>query len=351
MTNNNSKPLQLWSVQDLASENLESVPSRYIRPEIDDKIVVTSAGIEVPVIDLSKLIGHDTHFFMEEFEKLDLACQERGFSRLLNHGIDEEALKKMIEDVPKFFDLPFEEKKQCTGENEGYGQALVFDEEQKLDWGDMLALRTQPDSVRNYKFWPAHPLTFRETTNKYSSEMERIKTILLGLMAKNLGIDSKKLMKMFNGGLQSMRINYYPPCPDPSKVLGISPHSDPTGITLLLQLNEVDGLQIRHDGQWIPIKILPNAIPVNIGDSFEMLTNGRYSSIEHRVVINKEKERLTVATFHQTNGSVPIGPLSELIHKGESAKYNTISYDMFEKLFFSRKLYGKSLLDRLKREN
>ncbi|KAK9098082.1 hypothetical protein Syun_025127 [Stephania yunnanensis] len=138
-------------------------------------------------------------------------------------------MKKMVEDVREFFELSVELKKECSSEIEGYGQAFV------------------------------------ETVNKYSSEMERMKTILVGLMAKNLGIDQDKFIDLFKDGLQSMRLNYYPPCPDPSKVLGISPHSDATGITILLQLNEVDGPQIRHGGNWVPFKIIHGALLVNIG--------------------------------------------------------------------------------------
>ncbi|KAK9100082.1 hypothetical protein Scep_023512 [Stephania cephalantha] len=342
------------SVQDLVSKNLKTIPSRYIRPEIDGEIVVTSIDNEVPVIDLSKLIldGNKGGFSNEEMKKLHLACQEWGFFQLVNHGVDEEAMKKMVEDVREFFELPVELKKECSSEIEGYGQAFVLSEEQKLDWGDMLYFFTRPDSARNYKVWPAHrPLTFRETVNKYSSEMERMKTILVGLMAKNLGIDQDKFIDLFKDGLQSTRLNYYPPCPDPSKVLGISPHSDATGITILLQLNEVDGLQIRHDGNWVPVKMLPSALLVNIGDVIEILSNGIYKSIEHRVVINKEKERISVATFHEAHKSVLVGPLPELIVDGETEMYRSVTSDEFLKLILSQKLDGKSLLDNLKLKN
>ena len=46
-----------------------------------------------------------------------------------------------------------------------------------------------------------------------------------------------------------MRMNYYyPPCPEPEKVIGLTPHSDGIGLAILLQSNEVEGLQIRKDG-------------------------------------------------------------------------------------------------------
>ncbi|KAK9096242.1 hypothetical protein Sjap_021739 [Stephania japonica] len=354
----NSVPLALESVQVLASKNLGTIPSRYIRHDLVQKVDHEILVKEIPVINLSKLIDSDAGFSQEEMDKLHLACQEWGFFQLVNHGVAEEVMKKMIEDVSSFFNLPFEHKKQCSQDAEGYGQALVFSEEQKLDWGDMLFLRTQPVALRNYQVWPAQHLipTFRETVSMYSLEMEKVRTILLGLMAKSLGVDEGNFINMFrDGSQQSMRMNYYPPCPEASKVLGISPHSDATGLTILLQLNQVDGLQIRHDGTWLPVKLLPGALLVNIGDIIEVipiLSNGIYKSIEHRVIVSKEKERISVAAFHETHESVEIGPLPELIINGETAKYRSVkNYDEFEKIFLSRKLDGKSLLEFLRLNN
>lgn len=55
--------------------------------------------------------------------------------------------------------------------------------------------------------------------------------------------------RVISHGIQLMRMNYYyPPCPEPEKVIGLTPHSDGIGLAILLQLNEVEGLQIRKDG-------------------------------------------------------------------------------------------------------
>lgn len=61
-------------------------------------------------------------------------------------------------------------------------------------------------------------------------------------------------------------MNYYPPCVKANEVIGIAPHSDATGLTVLLQVNEVQGLQIRKAGKWLPIKPIPGAFIINIGD-------------------------------------------------------------------------------------
>lgn len=78
-------------------------------------------------------------------------------------------------------------------------------------------------------------------------------------------------------------MNYYPPCSQADKVIGITPHSDGSMLSLLVQVNEVEGLQINKNGKWIPVKPIPGAIIVNIGDMMEvtnLFTNS--SPLVHR---------------------------------------------------------------------
>lgn len=61
------------------------------------------------------------------------------------------------------------------------------------------------------------------------------------LIAKNLGTDPETFASFFEDGTQGIRMNYYPPCAQASKVIGLAPHSDSTALTLLIQVNEVEG--------------------------------------------------------------------------------------------------------------
>ena len=108
----------------------------------------------------------------------------------------------------------------------------------------------------------------------YSAEVKHLALILLDLVGKALKINKvAKISELFERGMQAMRMNYYPPCPQPELVIGLTPHSDAGGLTILLQLNEVEGLQIKKDGMWVPVRPLPNAFTVNIGDILEVLFN------------------------------------------------------------------------------
>ena len=116
----------------------------------------------------------------------------------------------------------------------------------------------------------------RDALEVYSVELRNLAMTILGLMAKALKMEENEMKELFEEGYQGMRMNCYPPCPQPDQVIGLAPHSDPSGLAILLQVNEMEGLQIRKDGMWIPIKPLPNAFIVNIGDILEVINHGSH---------------------------------------------------------------------------
>jgi hypothetical protein len=53
------------------------IPERYVRPEAEDDLIAHTNEIELPVIDLGKLI--DPEFTEEEAAKFHSTCKEWGF--------------------------------------------------------------------------------------------------------------------------------------------------------------------------------------------------------------------------------------------------------------------------------
>nr|A2A1A0.1 RecName: Full=S-norcoclaurine synthase 1; Short=CjNCS1 [Coptis japonica]ADK56103.1 2OG/Fe(II)-dependent dioxygenase-like protein [synthetic construct]BAF45337.1 norcoclaurine synthase [Coptis japonica var. dissecta] len=340
--------LPVENVQVLAGKELKNLPNRYVRPELEhDDVVPIDNSLEIPVIDLSRLL--DQQYACDELAKFHSACLDWGFFQLINHGVREEVIEKMKVDTEDFFRLPFKEKnayRQLPNGMEGYGQAFVTSEEQKLDWADMHFLITKPVQERNMRFWPTSPTSFRETMEKYSMELQKVAMCLTGMMAKNLGLESEILTKPLRT-VFNREDELLPSMSSCGEGLGLSPHSDATGLTLLIQVNEVNGLHIKKDEKWVPIKPILGAFVVNIGDVIEIMSNGIYKSIEHRAVINTDKERLSIAAFHDPEYGTKIGPLPDLV-KENGVKYKTIDYEDYLIRSSNIKLDGKSLLDQMK---
>ncbi|XP_027184228.1 protein SRG1-like [Coffea eugenioides] len=108
-----------------------------------------------------------------------------------------------------------------------------------------------------------------ESLQEYSIQLKSLALKILNLIAKALGMKHEEIEVLLEEGLQSMRLTYYPPCPQPELVTGLCHHSDPVSLTILLQINDVQGLQIKENEAWVPVIPLPDAFIVNVGDILE----------------------------------------------------------------------------------
>jgi isopenicillin N synthase-like dioxygenase len=87
----------------------------------------------------------------------------------------------------------------------------------------------------------------------------------------NLGLRQDIFEEMFGVAVQAIRMNYYPPCQRPDLVLGLSPHSDGSALTVLQQgKGSSVGLQILQNNRWVPVQPIPTALVINIGDTIEV---------------------------------------------------------------------------------
>ncbi|XP_020266009.1 codeine O-demethylase-like [Asparagus officinalis] len=79
---------------------------------------------------------------------------------------------------------------------------------------------------------------------------------------------------------------------------------------MLLQDDDIAGLQIKYKEEWFLVKPIPDAL---VGDVIEAWSNGIYKSIEHRAITSNKKARMSLATSVIANEVVEIGPLQEMV--------------------------------------
>ncbi|KAI4299549.1 hypothetical protein L6164_032996 [Bauhinia variegata] len=335
--------LQVPSVQEMVRIDSQTVPERYIRESKDRPVIdgLCPISSEIPVIDFSLLANRDK----EEQQKLHFASKEWGFFQIINHGVAEDLLHRMKAAAAAFFDLPLEEKmKYSMAEKDiqGYGQVFVVSENQKLDWNDLSFLMTYPPESRNLKYWPLTLLGFKETLEEYSTEISKFSEDILANLSLLMGMEENSLKDFHKVVRLGMRMNYYPPCSKPDLVLGLSPHSDGGTITVLLQDDDITGLQIKHQGEWIPVKPLHGAFVVNIGDAIEIWSNGTYKSVEHRAVTHATKARISVATFVTPHDEAEMGPVQPML-LNHPAMYRRIKCVDYARQYLNRELNGKHI--------
>ncbi|KAK2429913.1 protein SRG1 [Trifolium repens] len=305
------------SVQELANQGIENVPEQYLQPN-QDPIVVSNTTLsqKFPIIDLGKLSCEDAN----ELEKLDNACKDWGFFQLINHGSSQLFTDRKCENW--------------------YSRILQPSNGREKE---VLANKRR-NAGRHPHLIPSIPQPLRENLESYSLELKKLFVTIIDFMTKALKVQPNEMLDLFEEVDQSIKMNYYPPCPQPEQVIGLNPHSDGVVLTILMEINEIQGLQIKKEGMWIPINPLPNAFVVNIGDMLEILTNGIYQSIEHRATVNSEKERISFAAFH-TPYKVDIGPAPSLVTPETPALFKTISTEDYKNGYLATKINGKSYLE------
>ncbi|KAI3710070.1 hypothetical protein L2E82_39843 [Cichorium intybus] len=345
------------SLQELAKEFKLGVPDRYIQEHRETTFVSNSSSPlpSIPVIDLNDFIISILESNNDQLKSLRSVCHEWGIFQLVNHGVDKLLVEKMKKETIEFFNLPLEEKlryKLKGGDYQGYGQTILHSQDQKIDWADRFYMITNPLHRRKSHLLPDFPPSLRDTMENYLQELQKLAMTLFSLIGQAVNIDKQEMVDIFEDGMQSVRMTYYPPCPQPDLVMGLTPHSDAAGITILLQVNEVQGLQVKKDGVWFPVNFRPDAFVVNVGDILEIMSNGVYNSIEHRATVNTTNERISLAMFFNPKLEADVGPAKSLLtNTGEPPLYQTVVMEQYLKDFFSRKLNGKTFLEKMKIRN
>ncbi|KAL3507235.1 hypothetical protein ACH5RR_032617 [Cinchona calisaya] len=338
------------SVEELSIEG-NNPPKNYV---VKDSESINSSRLpllEVPTIDIGLLCSSSSSFQVEEeLKKLRSALSSFGYIQAVNHGMSTSFLDEVLEVTRRFFKLPLEEKKKYSREEneiDGYGNDIVYTHNQTLDWNDRLYLHLLPESIRKFEKWPQVPDNFRKIFLEFTEKLKIVNEVIVKAMAKSLKLEENCFLDQFGKNpIALTRLNFYPPCPWPDRILAAKPHGDASGTTYLLQDKEVEGLQVLKDEQWYRVPLTPDAMVFNVGDQLEIMTNGIFKSPVHRVATNKERERMTLALFFSPELTSEIKPAIGLIDDKNPRLYNNIID--YGRNYFEQLQNGNKPIDALK---
>ncbi|KAJ7516832.1 hypothetical protein O6H91_21G000500 [Diphasiastrum complanatum] len=254
----------------------------------------------------------------------------------------------MLEATEKFFNLPVKDRMAYFSSDMTkplrYGTSHNPTIDSALQWRDCMYLPCKL-AEENVQTWPA---VYRKEALDYVKEMNNLTEILLELMSESLHLAPNTLRNVLGPDmLHNMVLNYYPACPQPDLTIGFREHSDKSTITILLQ-DEIGGLEVSHKDCWVPVQPLKDALLVNLGDVMEILSNGRYKSIAHRVIVNSNSKRLSIGSFYNVAYNAIISPLPHCVDETHPLAFKKVMFMDFFKKFVSRDLDGKNALDYVK---
>ncbi|XP_062013567.1 1-aminocyclopropane-1-carboxylate oxidase 1 [Rosa rugosa] len=292
-----------------------------------------------PVVNMEQLNGEERQATMK---KINDACENWGFFELVNHGISHELMDKVEKLTKEHYRKCMEQRfKEMVASK---GLESVNSEIEDLDWESTFFLRHLPYS--NISQIPDLDEDYREAMKEFAVELEKLAEQLLDLLCENLGLDKGYLKKAFYGSEGpnfGTKVSNYPPCPKPDLIKGLRAHTDAGGIILLFQDDKVSGLQLLKDDQWIDVPPMHHSIVINLGDQLEVITNGKYKSVMHRVIAQPDGNRMSIASFYNPGNDAFISPAPAMLEKQteECPTYPKFVFDDYMKLYSGLKFQAK----------
>ncbi|KAL8053144.1 hypothetical protein ABFX02_05G052600 [Erythranthe guttata] len=253
----------------------------------------------LPVIDVVGLTSGDEGERAECAAEIARASSEWGFFQVVNHGINHKLLRDMRREQIELFNAPFSKKSSCSLLNNSYrwGSPTAVSPDH-FSWSE--AFHIPLTKISDQTCFGEFP-SLREVLVEYAGEMQKLAKLLAGVLIENLGRKMEDFEEMISCDESTcfLRLNHYPRCRVSTAaelMHGLVPHTDSDFLTILHQ-DQVGGLQLLKQSQWISVLPRKDALIVNIGDLFQAWSNDVYKSVEHKVIANPNMERFSVAYF------------------------------------------------------
>jgi len=304
----------------------------------------------IPLIDVSPLSGDDREATARTAGLIGSAAEEFGFFQIIGHGVPHDLVERMWRETAEFFAQPRVVKHTVSRTQESprgyYDRELTKNARDLKEVFDYAGVprpelpEDHPDNraaVDGYNRWPAALPDFRTTMLEYFASCERLGLEILGALSLNLGLARDALFGQFVPKHTSfVRLNYYP-LTDPLNAaeaaeatdlgdMALHHHTDAGALTILLQ-DDVGGLQVLVDGDWIDVKPTAGAFVINVGDMMQVWSNDRYEANLHRVRPTKGRARYSIPCFFNPSYETDYAPLNA--DSGNPPRYRAINWGEF----------------------
>ena len=266
----------------------------------------------IPTLDLGSYINGKDHERKKFSDELGRAFNDSGFVTITNHGVSQELIDKLYENIRAVFALSADQKAK-------YEKPELAGQRGYTSPGKETAKGAKTADLK--EFWQigqtvidGDPIQYQYPKNEYLEEIPEFNAVTNEIYQK-LESNGKHLLRaiasylklpvdyfdahVHNGNSILRGIHYFPiehPESIPDDAVRAGAHEDINLITLLIGAS-ADGLEVlTRANEWLPIKAHHSDIVVNVGDMLQRLTNNKLRSTTHRVV-NPPKALMKTSRF------------------------------------------------------
>ncbi|XP_043705105.1 1-aminocyclopropane-1-carboxylate oxidase homolog 1-like [Telopea speciosissima] len=257
-------------VKGLVDSGATTIPPFFIHPPetlpISTPSTTPSVSDLIPVVDIT---GFDSDRRSRIVKQIRDASTEFGFFQVINHGVPSDVINSTIDAIKAFNEQPMEVKSQYYTRDLGRGVSFAtnFDlyQSKAASWRDTIHVSFSPTSPEIELI----PEIFRREVLEWDQHTKRLGEVLMEILSEGLGVKKERLKELSCLEGRVMAAHYFPYCPQSDLTLGVTSHTDPGVLTVLLQ-NHIGGLQVNHGDEWLDVTPVDDALVINIGDIFQV---------------------------------------------------------------------------------
>ena len=297
---------------------------------------------QIPILDIGSLVSGQSD--PELISSLRAACTDVGFFYVKNHQIPLSLVRALKDAAKEFFQAPMSEKMNIAIDSriQGYlplgyrsyeGEERAGTSHQEGFWVGYERAISKEMPLSGPNQWPKRYPTLKDAMLRYFDCLEGLIEALLQGFSRALGLSPDYLSTYYKQPLSRLKVNHYPPQHDPvsDDDIGVVPHSDSGGFTILWQ-DEWGGLEIQNkNGEWVGAPPVEGTFVINIGNIMQIWSNGEFSSTPHRVVNRSGQDRYSIPLFVNPSADTLIMPVV-----GESELYDSFNYGHYQRDLWRR---------------
>ena len=321
---------------------------------------------QIPVINLDPFFRGEPGALDHLADELRDACTRVGFFYIKNHGVPDGIIENAFAQNRRFHDEPIENKRKLKLDQFNVGfleintstqahstvhkatkpnqnESFFVSHDRPTDHPD----RINRIAYRGGNYWPENLPGFREGVMAYFNALNDLGQRILAPIAVALGLPTDGLDGLFSDENHAvLRLLHYPPTKLEDNDFGAGPHTDNSFLTILARM-EVPGLAIKlPSGEWLKPPLIDGTFLVNIGNMMRRMSNDKFLSTPHGVIVEGDNDRYSMAYFHSPNPYRVIKVLDSCVSAEAPAMYEPALYADLIAEFFSanyahQKMHGK----------